>query len=359
MALPLPAAAQSPRTLGDIQPATSSEPSFADIETISATQTAPTVDTALQTKPDGWSAEFVQRADIPAYVPNLEGPDPNQAQVGNDNTSSWHYGALGAGPSDWSIADGSDFSGVFPLVLNDRIEKYLNAYAAHSGALRAAFIRAAPFRKEILEALNKEGVPEEFFYLAFAESAFTFDGDGPWQFTKGTAARFGLRITDYIDERRDPIKSSRMAARYLAELYGQVGDWRLAVVGWNTGDKSVARYIVRRGHSYEQMVDYLPIVTRALMNRMTAINLIARGRGPDSGLIPASFDEPLYDHIKFQAGTPLREIAERARSPLTVIRHLNPQFLKDELPPTGGHYDVLVPHGSRPDTVAAQEANNS
>ena len=79
------------------------------------------------------------------------------------------------------------------------------------------------------QVLGQYGVPSDLVYLAFAESSFSKGGAGPWQLTKATARRFGLRVNDFVDERRDPLMSNRAAAEYLAQLHHQMGDWRLTV----------------------------------------------------------------------------------------------------------------------------------
>jgi len=220
------------------------------------------------------------------FLPDFEPRDTEEYQPGSgkDHTDKWHYGALGA---DYRNLDrfefpfGENFAGdlgPFPLIFNPTIERYVHAYLTHSGALRASFARSAPYRDEIIAALQAEGIPSDFIYLAFAESAFIVDGDGPWQFTRATARRFGLRINQYVDERRDPIRSSRMAAKYLSALHSLVGDWRLTVVGWNLGEGAVAGFVSKIGRDYDLIASSLPPRTRALLNRFTAVAYIARNQ---------------------------------------------------------------------------------
>ena len=97
--------------------------------------------------------------------------------------------------------------------------------------------------------------PADLIYLSFAESAFSNDGDGPWQLSKETARRFGLVINEWIDERRDPIKSTRAAAEYLAMLHDEAGaDWRMTLVAWNNGDARLNHYLQMRAASYQRLM---------------------------------------------------------------------------------------------------------
>src|SRR5277367_3620822 len=100
----------------------------------------------------------------------------------------------------------------FPVELNTVVKRYVDAYAAQPQGLEQSFRRSRPYMAEMAQVMRDEGLPADLIYLSFAESAFSNDGDGPWQLSKETAQRFGLVINDWIDERRDPIKSTRAAA---------------------------------------------------------------------------------------------------------------------------------------------------
>ena len=165
----------------------------------------------------------------------------------------------------------------FPLVLNRAVQNYIDGYLAQPQVLKESFQRSSPFMPEMLDLLREDGLPPELVYLSFAESAFSDDGAGPWQLSKTTARRYGLTINQWVDERRDPIKSTRAAAAYLAELHDQTGaDWRMTLVAWNNGDAGVNRYLQLMTAPYERLMQRLPRRTRALMNRFMAVALLAR-----------------------------------------------------------------------------------
>ena len=143
----------------------------------------------------------------------------------------------------------------FPLVLNRAVQAYIDSYLAQPKGLRQSFQRSSPFMPEMISLFQDEGLPPDLVYLAFAESAFSAAGAGPWQLNKTTARRYGLIINQWLDERRDPIKSTRAAAEYLAELHDQTGaDWRMTLVAWNNGDGGVYRYLQLMTAPYEHLM---------------------------------------------------------------------------------------------------------
>jgi len=239
----------------------------------------------------------------------------------------------------------------FPLVLNRTVQRYVKEYLDHSEGLTRSFDRSAPYLGQMRKLLEQHGVPSDFVYLAFAESEFSKQGAGPWQLTKATARQYGLDINSYVDERRDPVKSTRAAAEYLATLHDQVGDWRLAVVGWNTGEASIQRFIERKGTDYERMANSLPRRTRALLNRFMAVAFIAN-HAEEYGIQKARYSEPvIYDKLTVRGGTTLGKAAEMAHTTVDVIRMLNPALLRDRVPLSHKNYELRVPHTRK--TVAS------
>jgi membrane-bound lytic murein transglycosylase D len=197
---------------------------------------------------------------------------------------------------------------------------------------------------EMVRELEMAGLPSDLIYLAFAESGFSPNGDGPWQLEKATARRFGLVINDWIDERRDPLKSTRAAAEYLATLHDATGsDWRMTLVAWNNGDGTIDRYSRLRSASYDRLMMKLPYRTRALMNRFMAVALIAR-HASDYGLDDVSFDQPPdYKILKVKGGTLLSSVSAITQVSVDAIRQANPAILRDRVPENFDSYDIRVP----------------
>jgi membrane-bound lytic murein transglycosylase D len=232
----------------------------------------------------------------------------------------------------------------FPLVLNRTVQQYVNQYVSQPQGLEQSFRRSQPYMPEMIHELEMAGLPSDLIYLAFAESGFSPEGDGPWQLEKVTARRFGLVVNDWIDERRDPLKSTRAAAEYLATLHDATGaDWRMTLVAWNNGDGTIDHFSHLRSASYERLMTKLPQRTRALMNRFMAVALIAR-HASDYGLDDVSFDQPLhYKVLKVNGGTLLSSIAAMTRVSVDAIEQANPAILRDRIPADIDSYDIRIP----------------
>jgi membrane-bound lytic murein transglycosylase D len=197
---------------------------------------------------------------------------------------------------------------------------------------------------EMVSLLQQDGVPPDLVFLPFAESAFSADGAGPWQLSKATARRYGLTINRWLDERRDPIKSTRAAAAYLAELHEETrSDWRMTLVAWNNGDGGVDRYLRLMTAPYERLMGRLPLRTRSLMNRFMAVALIAH-HAEEYGMSALMWARvPRYHVIAVDGDTSLRAIAVSNRTSVATLQRLNPALLCDHTPPGPGSYPIRVP----------------
>ncbi|HJU28085.1 MAG TPA: transglycosylase SLT domain-containing protein [Candidatus Binataceae bacterium] len=232
----------------------------------------------------------------------------------------------------------------FPLVLNRTVQAYVDDYLSQPQGLKRSFRRSEAYMPEMVSLFEEEGLPPDLVYLAFAESGFSNRGAGPWQLNKATARRYGLIINRWVDERRDPIKSTRAAAEYLATLHDETGqNWRMTLVAWNNGDAGVDPYLRLADAPYDNLLRRLPRRTRSLMNRFMAVALIARHAG-QYGLRTVSYeDTPRYRIIPMSGGVRLGRIADERHIPLALLRRLNPALLRDSTPPGVETYPIRVP----------------
>jgi membrane-bound lytic murein transglycosylase D len=232
----------------------------------------------------------------------------------------------------------------FPVVLNRTVQAYVDSYVAQPQGLKRSFQRSQPYLSEMVDVLESEGLPPDLVYLAFAESAFDEKGAGPWQLNRATARHFGLTIDRWVDQRRDPIESTRAAAEYLATLHDETDhDWRMTLVVWNNGDARLNHYLRLQGAPYERLMSRLPRRTRSLMNRFMAVAVIAH-HTEEYGIEPAANDaQPHYHLVSVAGGTPLSELAPQLHTSLLVLRSLNPALLRDCTPPNAYHYQLRVP----------------
>jgi membrane-bound lytic murein transglycosylase D len=233
----------------------------------------------------------------------------------------------------------------FPILLNKAVQANVAEFLAQPDGLKLAFDRSRPFLPEMMTVMRQEGVPDDMVYLAFAESQFSKRGKGPWQFNRWTARRYGLRVDKWVDERRDPVLSTRAAAEYLADLHDQADkDWRVAVVGWNMGEGYLDRYWLLEGSNFTKFEGRLPRRTRQLLNRFMAVDFIAHN-AVAYGIGPVSFaEQPSYEMHRFHAGTLLATVARLYRTTTAKIRALNPALRTDRVPPGGsGTYAIRLP----------------
>jgi membrane-bound lytic murein transglycosylase D len=231
----------------------------------------------------------------------------------------------------------------FPLVLNGAVQRYVESFAAHSTGIKNSFRRSRPYLSMMVRVLENHDLPPDLVYLSFAESSFSSQGAGPWQLSKATARRFHLTVNKYVDERRDPIKSTQAAAEYLTALHDEAGDWHMALVGWNRGEATLDQYWRLRGVEYSRLTEHLPYNTRSLLNRFMAVAIIAQE--PERyGIEPVDYSEPShFRYIRVDGGTPLKDVADRTGISEFELRDYNPALLHDRVPPGPGSYELRLP----------------
>jgi membrane-bound lytic murein transglycosylase D len=241
-----------------------------------------------------------------------------------------------------------------PLELADPVMGYVHFFSSDrgKGILMAGFKRSGRYKALIERVFTEEGVPQELIYLAQAESGFLpravsyKNAVGMWQFIAGTGAIYQLSRSAAFDDRLDPEKATRAAARYLKDLYARYGDWYLAMAAYNCGAGAVDRAVERTGYA-----DYWELLKRHALPRETAnyvpailaMTIIAKN-AKDYGLENIELDPAVeYDTIQLAAATNLNLIADASMQPVSVIHDLNPSLLKT-IAPSG--YQVHVPKGS-------------
>jgi membrane-bound lytic murein transglycosylase D len=206
--------------------------------------------------------------------------------------------------------------------------------------------------------LAEVGVPQELKYLAMVESGLTPDARswagavGMWQFMPATGRRYGLTVNAWVDERRDPEKATRAAARHLRDLYNEFGDWHLALAGFNCGSGCV-RSALRRADaedpSYWDAYEYLPRETQGYVPMFIAAARIMEN--PEAfDLAPAEPSSPLaYDYVPVHGSRlSLRTAARLADTTRSAIESLNPELRRARVPPSKDRYYLRIPLGSYP-----------
>ena len=230
---------------------------------------------------------------------------------------------------------------VVDMPYNNVVQKYIDLY---SGRLRnsvAVLLGRGNFYNPIFEeALESYQVPLELKYLPIIESALNptavsrAGAVGLWQFMITTGKQYGLEVTSLIDERRDPIKASYAAARYLRDLYNILGDWTLAIAGYNCGPNNITKAIKRAGGAkdYWTIYPYLPAETRGYVPAFIAANYIMNYYC-DHNICPVNTTLPQgTDTIQVSKNVRMERIAELCGISQEELKVLNPQYRTTLIP---------------------------
>jgi membrane-bound lytic murein transglycosylase D len=228
-----------------------------------------------------------------------------------------------------------------------------------------ALTRSGKYRSMMAEILRSEGLPENLVYLALIESGFSTHALsrahalGPWQFMRATALQYGLAINSWLDERRDPVLSTRAAAAYLKDLHEKFGEWFLAAAAYNAGEGRVGTALQRsKTNDYwllRQERKHLKHETRDYVPKFVAAALIAR-QPERYGFEEISYEAPMeYDELTVNQPLRLETVARLANTQVDIIKELNPALLRNFTPPTDGGFRLRLPPGSQGDFLTGYE----
>jgi membrane-bound lytic murein transglycosylase D len=249
-----------------------------------------------------------------------------------------------------------------PLMVTDSVLGYIHFFDTRGRkTLLAGMERSGRYRSMILRILDAEGLPPELIHLAQAESGFIpravsyKAAGGMWQFLTWRGQEYGLMQTKYTDDRMDPERATRAAARHLHDLYNEFGDWYLALAAYNCGPGVVEKAVQRTGYAdFWELRDrgVLPVETTNYVPIILAMTIMEKNAA-EYGLQDIVLDQPIqYDTIETTAPTSLALIADLSDAPLAEVQDLNPAILKG-IAPEG--YAVHVPKGTGDQLMASLE----
>lgn len=231
--------------------------------------------------------------------------------------------------------------------------KYWTTDGRHE--LQQRFNRAGPYLPLMKSIFKEEGLPEDLVYVALLESGFDpaavsgANAVGPWQFTLPTARNYGLRMDGWIDERRDLLKSTNAAARYLKDLYELFDSWPLALASYNTGPTRV-RQAMRQSNASDywhlKALHQIHRETRNYVPKFIASVVIA-GNMEAFGFTRSTAPPVEHDEVVVGRGTDLRLLAMYSGSSYQDLKELNPEIQWWATPPDGITYRVRLPKGAR------------
>jgi membrane-bound lytic murein transglycosylase D len=209
------------------------------------------------------------------------------------------------------------------------------------------------YRPMMERILMEEGVPLDLVFLAQAESAFlpraisSAKARGIWQFISSRGAEYGLRQTWWIDERSDPEKSTRAAARHLSDLYEEFKDWNLAMAAYNAGPVRVANALKKTGSTtFWELVDKKALPKETMNYVPTVLAMAIIGRDPENYGFNVEPNDPLEtERVPLSKATDLRVIAEAIGVHVDSLKDLNPQVLRWTTPPDDSEFELILPKG--------------
>ena len=257
------------------------------------------------------------------------------------------------------ILDSFDIDASFLLdkTLNDMRTK--NSQIYRSKHFFRAMDDAYIYIPEVKKILSQYNIPPEFLYLAMAESNFSNRAyskkraAGLWQFMPRTAKGFGLKIDEYVDERRDPIKSTKAAAKYLSHLHKRFGKWYLAAIAYNCGGGRLNKAIKKAGSDdlntlLSPRKRYLPRESRLYIRKIVALALIGND---DKFLLESEYAHLLnranafsMSTIKLPSGESLKRVSKTISLPLRTLKKLNRHLKYDFVPPYKQDYEIYIPY---------------
>lgn len=326
---------QEPDYLLDEEDRATAEASEAEVAPVTASEPTteiPPAEALLQLKPlSGTTARFADLLNPPAEV-----AQENAVVQDPDTTDSTAYDV--------------------PIVLDPSVQGHIRFFNV---SIRNRFeqwlVRLSQYRPLVDSIFSEFNLPSDLVYLSLVESGFNphaysrARAAGPWQFMKGTAQVYGLRVDSYVDERRDPVKSTVAAARYLRDLYDLFGTWPLAMAAYNAGEGKVMRALhTAQAESFSDIAKTRLIrrETKEYVPRFMAATIIAKN--PDRYGFPQT-DIRLHEFEEVVVRRPIhfKAIANLTGISYQELKFLNPELRRDATPPDDAEYHLKVPVGTK------------
>lgn len=308
-----------------------------------------------------WSPEVLRREDVSKLVERLrdvvkqfedESAEPDESLKITEEEVALSEGELKAERDQVLAAEqGAVFD--FPIDLNDKVLTWVNIFTGRiKHKIEASLSRGSRYLPMIRQIFAEEGIPQDLAFLPIVESGYINHARSPakavgmWQFMPATGRIFGLTGNAWVEERRDPLKATRAAAKFLRNLYRDSGDWYLALAGYNNGPgrvESCAQSIQSRNFWDMARSKWMRDATKSYVPQMCAAVLV--GRFPERyGLHVAQESPFVFETVDVDRMTSLVVLARHAGTGIDALKDLNPELLRATTPP--GRYTLRVPPGT-------------
>jgi len=250
-----------------------------------------------------------------------------------------------------------------PLVQNQQVNRHLMYYTMRRPDVMERWLqRSETYFPMMRQIFREEGVPEELIHLSMIESGLVptakswASAVGMWQFIRATGAMYGLEVNWWIDERRDPVKATRAAARHLKDLYNIWEDWHLAMANYNISPRGLRRAIRAAGgvEDYWVAYPYLPRETRGYVPGFIAATMVAMN--PEEFGFQKNYNGIAftYDVVNVDGLMPLDALSEALNISVNELKEYNPELLRWATPP-GDSYPLKIPAGKKDEFLLAYQ----
>lgn len=284
------------------------------------------------------------------YISNSLSSDYNY--YSDLSEDSVYINSLPTYPDSVYIERLENLSTLIKLPFNEKVRDYINAYTIKHRKRVEVMLGLTNYYFPIFdEIFDKYNLPLELRYLAIIESALNpgatsrAGAAGLWQFMLATGKMYKLNVNTFVDERRDPLKSTEAAAQFLSDLYKIYDDWLLAIAAYNCGPGNVNKAIKRsKGkNNYWEIYHNLPKETRGYVPAYIAATYVMNYYS-EHNIIPKKIEFPVaVDTIMITEDLHFGQVAEVLNIPIDMIRDLNPQYRKDIIPAKISTYSLMLP----------------
>ena len=243
-----------------------------------------------------------------------------------------------------------------PIVVNDSVLRVVAAFQSDAlhDKIEAGLVRSGRYLPMIHQVFAEEGLPQDLAMIAFIESSFlpmarsNKMAHGIWQFMPRTGRQYGLRSNGIVDERRDPEKSTRAAARYLAYLHEIFGDWYLAMAAYNAGEGKILRAMDRTGARDFWQLAQTSAIRKQTKNYVPAfLASVLISKNPSHYGFTVVPDPPFaFDTLRLDRSISLEDLARASQLPVDDFRSLNPELITFVTPQQPEGYELRVPDGT-------------
>jgi membrane-bound lytic murein transglycosylase D len=254
-----------------------------------------------------------------------------------------------------------------PLDYNAFVKSYIDIYMQNRDEMGHVLGLSKYYFPIYEKALRDAGIPDEIKYLSIVESKLDplalsrVGATGPWQFMANTAKTYGLKMDDYVDDRRDPVQASYAAAAYLKDAYEEFGDWLLAIASYNCGKSNVERAIEKAGSTnFWAVREFLPNETRGYVPAFIAVTYVMNYYNKHN-IIPQACNYSLTtDTVLVNKYIALSTVSQALGIDVNQLASLNPAYKKQIINGTNASpRRLIIPQTDKSKYAALYEALNN